>query len=414
MKKILISGASIAGPALAFWLSRRGCAVTVVERAAALRPGGYAIDVRGAALDVAARMGLLPAMRAGGTDTLSTQFIDARGRRLATFARGFGVISPEDVEILRGDLALLLYEATRHDVRYLFDDSITALAQDNGGVQVAFAQRAGERFDYVIGADGLHSNVRALAFGPEESFVRHLGSAIAIFSAGNHSGLDRAQLMLMAPRRVASIKSDRGNGTVKATLLFAASSVPDRRDVALQRRMVHEAFADLGGPIAALLAELPSAPDFYFDAVCQARVPSWRQGRVLLVGDAAYGPSPLTGQGTSLALIGAYELARALSGDDEPAAVGARYESRLRPFVTRNQDVALGTAKNFAPMSTFGAWFRNANLRILPHLPWRDFVLAMMMRDIERAAKAHTLADEAAPAADYERKAVSYGGRSLR
>ncbi|HEX4459885.1 MAG TPA: FAD-dependent monooxygenase, partial [Polyangia bacterium] len=330
MKKILISGASIAGPALAFVLSRRGWQVTVVERAPLLRAGGYAIDVRGAALEVVARLGLEPAMRAAGTDTQSTHMIDARDRRLATFARGFGVISPEDIEILRGDLAQLMYAATRADVRYLFDDSITALVNGADGVDVTFARNPSERFDYVVGADGLHSNVRALAFGPEDACVRGLGSAVAIFTAANHAGLDRAQIMMMAPRRIVSIKSDRGNATVKAAFIFHAPSLPDRRDVAAQRRLVHDAFADLGAPVAPLLADLATAPDFYFDGVSQTRLESWRRERVLLVGDAAYGPSLMTGQGTSLALIGAYELASALAEEATPSAVGARYE-RLRP-----------------------------------------------------------------------------------
>lgn len=160
-----------------------------------------------------------------------------------------------------------------------------------------------------------------------------------------------------------------------------------------------------------------TAPDFYFDGVGQTRLDSWPRGRVLVVGDAAYGPSLSTGQGTSLALIGAYELAQALADEATPAAVGARYE-RLRPFIERNQAEALNAAQTFAPMTTLGAWFRNFNLRILPYLPWRDWVIAMMMRAIERAAKAHTL-DAAADAptaasADHERQSLNYAARSPR
>jgi 2-polyprenyl-6-methoxyphenol hydroxylase-like FAD-dependent oxidoreductase len=390
MKKILISGASIAGPTLAFWLRRRGFEVTMVERAAAIRKGGYAIDVRGPALAVVERMGILPRMREQSTDTLSNAFVDERGRHVVTFDRGFGVLHPEDVEIMRGDLAQILYELTRADVPYWFDDSITALAQDADGVQVSFARRPPERFDLVIGADGLHSNVRALAFGPEEQFVRLLGSAIAIFTARNHAQLDRAQHMLMTKGRVVSIKSDRGNAEVKVTLMFSSPPV-DRRDPDAQKQATLDAFATLGGPVPALLADLKSAPDFYFDMTAQVRMPRWHEGRVVLVGDAAYGPSPMTGQGTSLALTGAYILAQALADPPDFPSAFRQYESTMRDFVLQNQDVAAGVAKGFAPTSAFGAWFRNANLRILPYLPWRDFVFRLMMRDIARASTALSL-----------------------
>jgi 2-polyprenyl-6-methoxyphenol hydroxylase-like FAD-dependent oxidoreductase len=404
MASILISGASVAGPTLAYWLRRAGHDVTVVERAPAIRRGGYAIDVRGAALEVAERMGILEAMRRQATDTLSTTFVDHRGRRVATFDRGFGVLAPSDVEIMRGDLAAMLYELTRDDVRYELDDLIVSLTQDAHGVRVGFARQREARFDLVIGADGLHSRVRALAFPAttDEPAMWPLGGAIAIFSARNHPRLERAQLMMMAPGRVASVKSDRGNATVKVTLLFSSSQDelgraadgPDAVDA--QRRAVAAAFGSIGGPLPALLDDMWRADDFYCVMTNQVRMRSWHTGRVALVGDAAYCPSPMTGQGTSLAMIGAYALARALGNGRDPAAGLASYERAMREFVARNQEVARGAARSFAPASAFGAWFRNLNLRLLPYLPWRDAVLRLAMRDIARAATAKTL-DELAP-----------------
>ena len=165
--RILISGSSIAGPALAFWLQRYGIDVTVVERAPALRPGGYFIDIRGVALDVVERMGLREPLRALEANTLSNTMIDERGRRFGRTARGFGVIDPNDIEVRRGDLARVLHDATRGDVEYRFGGSIAAIEQQPKGVDVTFAGGARETYDAVVGADGVHSRTRALAFGPE-------------------------------------------------------------------------------------------------------------------------------------------------------------------------------------------------------------------------------------------------------
>lgn len=396
MAKILISGASIAGPTLAYWLHRAGHEVTVVERAPAIRPGGYAIDVRGPALEVAERMAILAPMRAAATDTQSTTFLDQRGRRIATFDRGFGVLAPGDVEIMRGDLATILYERTRDDVRYEFDDSIAVLEPDAQGVRVGFVRRPDARFDLVIGADGVHSRVRSLAFASADGApaMWPLGSAIAIFTARNHPGLDRAQLMMMAPGRVASIKSDRGNATVRVMLLFASPPVDadhGDRDRRAQRTAAAAAFAGLGGPLPALLDDIQTADDFYCVTTGQIRLPRWCAGRIALVGDAAYCPSPLTGQGTSLAMTGAYALACAIGDGRDPVAGLAAYDRAMRGFVVRNQEVAAAAAGGVAPGSALGAWFRNLNLRLLPYLPWRDAVLRLAMRDVTRAATAATL-----------------------
>ncbi|HTN91219.1 MAG TPA: FAD-dependent monooxygenase [Sorangium sp.] len=392
-RNILISGASIAGPALAYWLRRHGFNPTLVERAPALRDGGYAVDVRGPALEVLARMGLGEAARRASTDTLGTSFVDERGGRVADLERGFGVLDPADIEIMRGDLAHLLHDATRRDAEYIFGDSITAIAQRGDGVEVTFERSAPRVFDLVVGADGLHSNVRRLVFGEESRFVRHLGSHLAIFTAPNHLGLDRWQLMLNLPGRVVSLKSARGNAELKVSLFFASAPLRyDHRDAAQQRRLVAEAFAGAGWEMPRVLEAMRDAPDFYFDATSQIRMDRWWSGRVALVGDAAYSASPLTGQGTSLALVGAYVLAGELAaaGGDHRAAF-ARYQDEMRGYVDRSQESALAIAKGFAPETRWEVWSRNTNLRMLRYLPWKDFVFSLMTRDIRRAASAITL-----------------------
>lgn len=191
---VLISGASVAGPALAWWLARRGFRPVVIERTGRLRGGGYAVDFRGRIhLSVLERMGLLEQVRTRQTDLRSISYVDADSHQVASMPP---VFFAGDVEILRGDLAAILYDATRNDTEYIFGDSITSLEQEDGGVHVTFGRAAPRTFDLVVGADGVHSNVRRLAFGPEERFARDLGLYTSIFTVSNFAGLDRAGLLL--------------------------------------------------------------------------------------------------------------------------------------------------------------------------------------------------------------------------
>jgi 2-polyprenyl-6-methoxyphenol hydroxylase-like FAD-dependent oxidoreductase len=212
-RDILISGASIAGPALAYWLRRYGFNPTVLERAPALREGGYKIDVRGAAVSVLERMGILADVERASTGMRGASFVDRAGKPIATMSADFFMgREGDDVEIMRGDLSRILYEATRDEVEYIFDDSIGALSEDDNGVGVTF-ERGGQRtFDLVVGADGLHSNVRALAIGNESEFIRHLGSYISIFTTANQLDLDHWELFYSAPGRLALIYAIASEG----------------------------------------------------------------------------------------------------------------------------------------------------------------------------------------------------------
>ena len=393
---VLISGASIAGPALAYWLRRRGFHVTVVERAATLRAGGYAVDVRGPAIDVLARMGLREAVRPLETDTLSNSVVGADGRRFGRTERGFGVIDPGDIEIFRGDLARLLVDASRGGdgpaVIYRFGDSIASMREAYGRVSVVF--ESGERADYdaVIGADGVHSRTRALAFGEEAAFVRPMGSAMAIFTAPNHLALDREQLLFNGLGRIASVKSGDHNRELKLVLFFTtpAETFP-LRDVDAQRRLVAEAYEGAGWEFPRFLEAMRSADDFYCDLTCQVHMESYASGRVVLLGDAAYCPSPLSGQGTSLALVGACVLASEMTPGGDLAAAFGRYDASMRAFVQRNQAIALKLASGFAPRTPFQVWSRNAAMRMLPYLPAVSWVMKLAMRDIRAASQAIAL-----------------------
>lgn len=358
--RVLVSGASIAGPALAHWLHRRGAQVTVVEQAPGLRPGGQAIDARGVAKEVIKRMGLDEAVRAVCTDTEGAYSVDADGNVLETFRAddndGDGYIS--EIEVLRGDFAQVLYDDTRDGVEYVFGDRIAALTQDADGVDVTFASGDRRRFELVVGADGLHSSLRGMVFGPREQFVRHLGLVLAFFTVPNEFGLDRWLLDYQEAGRWAGLRPVHDATQAIAMLSFPSPEFDvDHRDVDAQKRLLRERMAGFGWQTPRILDHLDDAPDFYLDQVAQVVMDSWSSGRVALLGDAAFSASPMSGAGTGLALVGAYVLAGELAAADWDPAVGfAGYEERMRSYVEANQEIGrmhvgmlLGTAPETEP-----------------------------------------------------------------
>lgn len=371
--RVLVAGASVAGPALAHWLRRWGAEVTVVERAPELRPGGQAVDARGVAREVIGRMGLDAAVRAACTDTAGAHTVDADGRVLETFRAdddgGDGFVA--DIEILRGDLSQVLYDDTRDGVEYVFGDRIAELAQDADGVDVVFAGGDRRRFDLVVGADGLHSELRAMVFGPHERFLRHLEHLLAFYSVPNEFGLDRWLLEYQDQESGRSALLRPIQDATRAMAMFYSASADldaavDHRDVAAQKRLLRERMTGLGWLAPDILAHLDDTPDFYLDQVAQVVMDRWSCGRVGLLGDAAFSSSPLSGQGTGLALVGAYVLAGELAAAGwDPDTGFARYEARMRSFVEANQEIGRLNARSrdvpgpdAEPGPDFaGAWF---------------------------------------------------------
>jgi 2-polyprenyl-6-methoxyphenol hydroxylase-like FAD-dependent oxidoreductase len=385
-RDVLISGASVAGPALAFWLARHGFRPVIVERSGQLRGGGYAVDFRGPVhLGVLERMGLLEQVRARQTHLRSIRYVDDSGRPLASMPP---VFFAGDVEILRGDLAALLYQATRDDTEYIFGDSVTGLAQDDGGVHVTFERAAPRTFGLVIGADGVHSNIRRLAFGPEDRFARDLGLFVSIFTVPNVAGLDRSGLLHSVPGRTAGL-FDVGD-PARAIAQFYFTAPPgvrwDPRDAAGQQQILSEAFAGLGWQVPRLLAEMPAAPDFYFDTTSQIRMDTWSAGRVALVGDAGYAAGP-GGNGTGNAVVAACILAAELAADSDHRAAFARYEQQLRGYVEGGQKQATGSTAFLAPPTWKKIRQRNRFFKILPYLP----VSGLISRAATKTATAITL-----------------------
>lgn len=343
MQKILISGASIAGPALAYWLRHYGFSPMLVERAPGPRPGGQAIDIRGVALEVVARMGLREAVTAARTRHKGMSVLDADGNetfRSTEMTFSAGRFDSGDIEILRDDFSALLRGAIP-DVPCVYDDQIIALTQHEGGVDVTFEKGAPRTFDLVIGADGLASRVRRLAFDAEQH-LHPLDIAIGIFTTPNVLDLDNWQIAVQAETVGALIFPVRDNSELRVFLGGDASGRVMPTDVAAQKAFIAEQCADLKWEIPKLIALMHEAQEFWFGTVAQLRMPHWSNGRVTLVGDAGYCPSPMSGQGTSLALVGAYILAQELSrtvGDH--VAAFARCEARMRPFVEINQALAI-------------------------------------------------------------------------
>jgi 2-polyprenyl-6-methoxyphenol hydroxylase-like FAD-dependent oxidoreductase len=380
-ERILISGASIAGLALAHWLGRHGFQPTVVESAAALRADGNGVDVRGHAGQVAERMGIMPRVRGLAADVRGIKFVDAAGRPVARV--DMRDLDPSSVEILRGDLVTLLREVTGAEI--LFGDSVRRLEQDDDGVTVTFEKAPARRFDLVVGADGMHSQVRRLAFGPEREFIRHKGVYFAFANADAALGEDRSVTMFNTPGRMAGIYRSGNHAQAKAYLAFRSAPLDyDYQDPTAGKRLVSDAFSDqtfwrTGELLDSALAD----PGFYFDACAQVHMTSWSAGRVVLVGDAAWCPSPASGAGAELALVGAYRLAGELAaaGGDHQLAF-TRYDAALRPLVAARQQIGLNL-RLMVPRTEVGRRVRN----ILLHLPLLKAASAVERRVQARNAR---------------------------
>jgi 2-polyprenyl-6-methoxyphenol hydroxylase-like FAD-dependent oxidoreductase len=275
-RNILISGASIAGPALALWLARYGFRAAIIERAPVVRPGGYAVDFRGASMDVLKRMGILGEVQRMQTRTGAITIVDGVGKRIADMPDGF---TSGQLEIMRGDLAGVLHQATQQDVEYIFDDSIASLVEDEGGVRVTFNRSPPRTFDLVVGADGLHSKVRALAFGEESQFIHHLGYYISIFTIPDYMNLDSNGLFYGTAGKKVGIFGAKDDGKAMASFYFASPLLKrDRLNIAKQKNFLRTTFATEGWEVPQLLKMMDDAPDFYFDSISQIKMNRWSAG----------------------------------------------------------------------------------------------------------------------------------------
>ncbi|MBU8898338.1 monooxygenase [Corallococcus sp. H22C18031201] len=365
---VLVSGAGIAGPTLAYWLARRGFRPTVVERGAALRSSGSPVDVRGPAVVVAEQMGLMARLRDAATQVSALSFIEESGREvgrvnLRALQRASG---SREVELPRGDLASILYQASQDSAEFLFGDSITALSQDAHGVDVTFGRAAPRRFDLVVGADGLHSTVRRLAFGPESDFVRHMGIFIATLPLERPLGDAREVILYNTPGRAISLHPSRAKALAAFMFRGPLEEGFDHRDTERHKRLLTDAFSDDAWRVPELRRSIHATSELYFDSVSQVRLSQWAQGRVALLGDAASCIS-LFGDGSSLAMAGAFTLAHALAAHPgDPRAAFRQYEAEHRTWVEPRQRNSALAASLLVPATRHGIRARNLATRLWP------------------------------------------------
>lgn len=384
--KIAISGAGVAGPTLAYWLARTGHQPTLIEKAPQLRTGGYLIDFWGVGYQVAQRMGLEPALQNAGYRVQEVRLVDRHGRTAAQFsAEVFRRIARDRyVSLARGDLAATIYQLVEQRVETIFGDHLIAIQEHDHGVHVTFASGATRDFDLVIGADGLHSQVRTLVFGPDGAFEKQLGYIVAAVEVTGYRPRDEFVYVSYTPpgRQVArfALRDDR----TLILFIFAAALMPgeEPHDLSERKALLHHVFGDAGWECQHLLEALDDIADLYFDRVSQIRMPAWSHGRVALLSDAAACVSLMAGEGTGLAMTEAYVLAGELSqahGDYRAAL--QRYEQQLRPFIDGKQAAVERLAATFVPKSAFSVWKRNQAVKLLAYAPLAKRLLGRSFED---------------------------------
>jgi 2-polyprenyl-6-methoxyphenol hydroxylase-like FAD-dependent oxidoreductase len=382
-KDILISGAGIAGTTLAFWLKKFGFNPTIIENASRLRDGGYAIDFWGKGFDVAEKMGIIPELEKADLKISELTFVDGNDKRKSglNYRRIKTMMNNRAFTLLRSDLAKAIFNQFDSGIETIFGDSISDIQQQKSHVLATFRSGTARKFDLVIGADGLHSTVRNLVFGSEEEFEKFYGYYTSSYSFGVRN-FNEVFRLYMAPNKQAAIYSTGQNKTT-AFFIFSSKeklSYPSQ-GIEMQKDILRMEFQKAGWKCAQLLSQLDAASDFYFDVVSQVQMKKWSRGRVTLVGDACSCPSLLSGQGSTLAMVGAYILATELKqANGNHAAAFEQYEATFKPFVDKKQVAAQNFAKAFVAKTNFGIWMRNTFIKLM-FLPFLSKIFIKQFMD---------------------------------
>lgn len=368
-KNILISGAGIAGTALAFWLKKFGFNPAIIEVSPELREGGYAIDFMGAGFDVAEKMGMIPALEKEDMDISKVGFVDKNNKEKGSmnYRKIKKLMNNRAFTLLRSDLAKIIYKSLHGEVEIIFADTIDKIEQDEDKVNVTFLSGKNRSFDLLVGADGLHSNVRNLVFGSEAQFEKYFGYYTSSFTLENYPSQGRAFSMFNVPGKQAAVYSYSTSRTAAFFVFTSPEKLKyDHHDVEKQKQILKNEFMSIGWKCPDILAKIDSSSDFYFDSVSQIKMDNWSKGRITLVGDACDCPSLLSGKGSTLAMVGAYILAGELKlakGNYKTAFT--QYENIFKPFINKKQKSAQGFAKSFIPKSNFGIWVRNQAMKLM-------------------------------------------------
>jgi 2-polyprenyl-6-methoxyphenol hydroxylase-like FAD-dependent oxidoreductase len=368
-RNILISGAGIAGTTLAFWLKKSGFNPTIIEHAPKLREGGYAIDFMGAGYTVAEKMGIIPALEKSDINISKVAFVDQNNNEKGSmnYRKIKELLNNRAFTLLRSDLAKVIYESLHDGVEIIFGDTIDKIEQSKDHVLVTMRSGKSRLFDLVVGADGLHSNVRKIIFGNESQFEQYYGYYTSSYTLENFPTNDRAFSMCNVPGKQAAVYEYSETRTATFFAFTLAEKLKyDHHDVEKQKQILKNEFMGMGWKCPEILSRIDSSTDFYFDPISQIKMDKWSKGRITLVGDACYCPSLLSGKGSTLAMAGAYILAGELklaNGNYETAFM--QYENIFKPFISKKQKSAEGFAKSFIPKSKFGIWVRNQALKLM-------------------------------------------------
>jgi len=380
---ILVSGGSIAGPTLAYWLNRYGFKVTLVERASELRLGGQNIDVKGPALEVVRKMGLEDKIRAANTTEVGLRFVNIKNETVGEFPKEGAFSMTQDLEILRGDLVKILYDHTKDDVTYVFGDYITGIDQTAEKVSVTFSSGKNEFFDLVISAEGIGSKTRGLMFKNKIEF-NYLGIYTAYFTVKRTDTDSRWARWCNTKGGIVFMLRPDKYGTTRASITFLSPEAGyEKLSLAEQKDVLIKKIQDVGWESDRLVVEIKDSEDLYFDRVSQVKASTWHIGRVALTGDAAYCATPIAGKGVDLSMSGAYILAGELSKNSDHQTAFENYENRMRKYVKSSQKLPPGIPGIVYPTSKTGVALLNGIVSLVASKPVMSFMGLFNKKDQE-------------------------------
>jgi 2-polyprenyl-6-methoxyphenol hydroxylase-like FAD-dependent oxidoreductase len=372
--KILICGGGIAGFTLAYWLHQHGHCPIVVEQADGLRPGGYMIDFTGTGWDVIEKMGLVTAIRQKARDFPYLSFENDKGETVTkvSFAAITKALNDKYVALMRHELQEILYEAVRLEVEIRFGQRVTAVSNNPHAAIATFNDGHQESYDLIVGADGIHSDMRQMVFAPDKQYERYLGYYVASYAIATGAEFEAGFVNYWQPNRMVGVYHN-ADGSIQAFFVFATEDIghvpPEKRQAILRHH-----YEGAGRQVETLLAGIATDTPIFLDSVTQIAMPQWSCDRVALVGDAAYCPTLISGQGASLAMGGAYILAEELGQTAAIPTALANYEKRLRPHIEEKQKKARKLAKSFVPRSRARIWLNHIMLKLLFTRPFRSLV----------------------------------------